>query len=185
MVYFSLFCASSLGKMSCHPSLRHHTYVWSRVAAGVGLLRLSGYGMFSSVQVGFVQTCVEPSGLCEHCLGKLIYSPLPRIQTLGQGTPSLSCLFRTLHYLGKKKTNPGTGECKLGDQASPVTVETSPASRKTTTNIKKAESAPTLPFGRSKTGNLCDSASPFPPLHLPQKHQILVTYFGFLVYYQV
>lgn len=144
-----------------------------QVAAAVGWLRPSGCRMFSSVQVGFAQTCVEPSGLWESCLGKLICSPLPRMQNLGQGTPSLSCLFGVLHY---GKHPPGTGECSTwrSSQSSHIG-NLSHFKRKKPANLKKAESAPTLPFCRSKTGNLCASASPSPPMHLPCKQQILVT----------
>lgn len=158
---------------------RHSTCDWNRGCRWWGR---GGCGVPSSRQVGVAQTCVEPSGLCESCQSRLTSSPLSRIQTLGQGTPSWFCLLRILH---QQKSLLEQVSVQLGDQANPGALETSPSSREKVANAKQAESAPTLPFHRSETRDLRDSASPVPPTHLPRNPHILVTPCGFLIYSQV
>ena len=114
-----------------------------------------------------LQTYREPSGLHASCLGRLIYSSLPRIQTLGQGTPSLSC---PASMLNQEKQPSGTGEWCLQDQASPVALETSPTSREKGANAKKAESAPPcLSTGAIPGTSVVLPLSP--PIHLPGKQR--------------
>lgn len=93
---------------------------------GVQWVRRGGLQGALTVQAGSAQTCVEPSGLCESCLSRLLDSPLARTPTLGQGTPSPPCLFRMLHQ-GKSLLQQLS--VQLGDQAHPGALETSPTRR--------------------------------------------------------
>lgn len=145
--------------ISLHRFMHLHLGPWAAApppdvthGLGQGLQRVRQWGcrMLFSMQTGFAQTCREPSGFCESCVGGLIYPPLPRNRLWAKAHPHypswLGCCIR-------KKKSLRTGEWQLWDQASPVALETSPISREKTADAKKAESAPTLPFWRSRTGN--------------------------------
>lgn len=153
--------------------------------AAVGALwsvRWQGCSMLFSVQTGCAQTCGEPCGLCATCLGRLIYSPLPRIQTLGHGTPSRSCLNRMLHQEKKKHPEQGSGSFRI--KLVQLHWKPLPLQGKKTTNAEKPESALASHFYRSKMGT--SVILPLPP-HPSTCHgsNILVTPFGFLIYCQV
>lgn len=109
--------------------LTYHTF-----GAGVAADEVEGLQEAVRILAGWLaQTCVEPSGLSESCLSRLLYSPLPRIYPLGQGTPSLSWPLRMLH---QEKSLLEQVSVQLGDQADPVALETSPTSRGKTANAK-------------------------------------------------
>lgn len=116
--------------------------------------------MFSFVQGGFAQTCIEPSRLCEAAWADwFIHLCLEYIFTAKARPHYPACSWCCI----RRKASWNRWVFNLEIKPVQLHWEPLPVEGEKNSRRKKAESASALPFCRSTTGNLRDSASPFHP----------------------
>lgn len=116
--------------------------------------------MFSFVQGGFAQTCIEPSRFCEAAWADwFIHLCLEYIFTAKAHPHYPACSWCCI----RRKASWNRWVFNLEIKPVQLHWEPLPVEGEKNSRFKKAESASALPFCRSTTGNLRDSASPFHP----------------------
>lgn len=145
-------------------------------------------GAAVSKAVGLQDVLICADWLCtDLCRALWAFWKLPGqtdLFTFAQDTnfgPRHALIILPVHDGASGKKPPGTGECSAQRSSRSSYIGNLSHFRGKNSGCKRSESGPALPFCRSTARNWRDSASPFPPMHLPRRQHILVTPFGFLI----